>query len=267
MSVPHIASMTSGTIVPSWLRGPRGGPPGSPPRGRSRASAGAPAPSRCATRHGAAAPTPCGSPRHERGCRRAPAGSPRRGRRQTSPHGPRPTSRRGRRHRRPATTVDACPGDAPDPADPGDTVAAFRGDRDDGAHRFDLRAAKGAPPASSRAIFVCRSSVSMVGSPTLVPAGRSSRRAHPVAAISGSQSRRRGRRRASRSGRPPSPRARAPPAPAARLAGAAAPPPACDPPSSAAPGRSRDRSDIRGLRARGSSALNVIHQGTSIPAQ
>jgi hypothetical protein len=26
MSVPHIASMTSGMIVPSWLRGPRGRP-------------------------------------------------------------------------------------------------------------------------------------------------------------------------------------------------------------------------------------------------
>ena len=26
MSVPHIASMTSGIIVPSWLRGPRGLP-------------------------------------------------------------------------------------------------------------------------------------------------------------------------------------------------------------------------------------------------
>ena len=26
MSVPHIASMASGMIVPSWLRGPRGRP-------------------------------------------------------------------------------------------------------------------------------------------------------------------------------------------------------------------------------------------------
>ena len=33
------------------------------------------------------------------------------------------------------------------------------------------------------------------------------------------------------------------------------------------PARSRGRSDIRGLRARGSSALNLIHPGTSISAQ
>ena len=48
--------------------------------------------------------------------------------------------------------IDPRPGDASDAADPGDTVAAARGDRDDGAHRFDLRAAKGLP-ASSRSIF------------------------------------------------------------------------------------------------------------------
>ena len=67
---------------------------------------------------------------------------------------PRPAPWRGRRFRCAAAAIDPRPRDAPDAADPGDTVAAARGDRDDGAHRFDLRAAKGMPPpASSRSIF------------------------------------------------------------------------------------------------------------------
>jgi hypothetical protein len=55
-------------------------------------------------------------------------------------------------HHHPAAAVDAGPRHAPHPADPGQAVRAVRGDRDGGAHRFDLRAAKGAPPppASSR---------------------------------------------------------------------------------------------------------------------
>jgi hypothetical protein len=67
----------------------------------------------------------------------------------------RPAPRRRRRFRCAAAAVDPRPCDAPGAADPGDTVAATRGDRDDGAHRFDLRAAKGMPPppASSRSIF------------------------------------------------------------------------------------------------------------------
>ena len=68
---------------------------------------------------------------------------------------PRPAPWRRRRGRHATAAVEAGPTDAPHPADPGDTVAAARGDRDDGAHRFDLRAAKGAPPppASIRSIL------------------------------------------------------------------------------------------------------------------
>ena len=53
---------------------------GSPPPGRSPASAAAPAASRSAGRRGAAAPRPCDSLRHERGCRRSCGGWPRPGR-------------------------------------------------------------------------------------------------------------------------------------------------------------------------------------------
>ena len=68
---------------------------------------------------------------------------------------PWPAPWRGRRFRCAAAAIDPRSRDAPGAADPGDTVAATRGDRDDGAHRFDLRAAKGTPPppASSRSIF------------------------------------------------------------------------------------------------------------------
>ena len=67
---------------------------------------------------------------------------------------PRPAPWHGRHGSRAPAPIDPGPGNAPDTTDPGDTVAAARGDRDDGAHRFDLRAAKGPPPpASSRSIF------------------------------------------------------------------------------------------------------------------
>jgi hypothetical protein len=65
----------------------------------------------------------------------------------------RPAAWRGRRFRCTAAAIDRCPGDALDAVDPGDTVAAAHADRDDGGHRFDTRAAKGAPPPSSRSIF------------------------------------------------------------------------------------------------------------------
>ncbi len=62
--------------------------------------------------------------------------------------------------------VHAGPARTPGPAHPGDAVSLARGDRDDGAHRFDLRRPKGWP-TSIFAIFSTRSSLSMVISPTL----------------------------------------------------------------------------------------------------
>ena len=66
---------------------------------------------------------------------------------------PRPLPWRRRRGGSAAQPVDARARDAPDAADPGDTVAAACGGRDDGAHRAGACAAKGAP-ASSRSTFV-----------------------------------------------------------------------------------------------------------------
>ena len=163
---------------------------------------------------------------------------------------PRPAPWRGWRLRCAAAAVDPRPSDAPDAADPGDTVAAARRDRDDGAHR--LRGPHAAccvgwastsapqkgrhhrPPAarSWRGAARCPWSTRRPWS----AAGRSSRPDRPAPATSGSPPRHRERRRASRSDPQPSPPTRAPRSPAARPAGPAAPRPVCDLPSCAAPG-------------------------------
>ena len=120
---------------------------------------------------------------------------------------------------------------------------------------------KGRRPASSRSIFVWSSSVSMVSSPTLVRSrsivsSRSSRaRDFRLAAAASRNASRQPLRSAAvtassratiSSGSPRRSRSTASPLAARR-----------HPPL---PARSRDRSDTRGLRVRGSSALDVIHQ-------
>ena len=62
--------------------------------------------------------------------------------------------------------VHTGPAQPPDPAYPRNAVSLARGDRDDGAHRFDLWRPKGRP-ASTFVIFSTRSSLSMVISSTL----------------------------------------------------------------------------------------------------
>ena len=237
MSVPHMASTVSGMIVPSWLRGPRGRP--------DRVAAARPF-SRISrrTRSFEVRRPPCAQPRPDL----AIALAMKRAVREHLPdrldqrgvgHRPlrsRPAPRRRRRFRHAPAPIEARPDNAPDATDPGHTVAAMRGDRDDGAHRFDLRAAKGlrrSPPAA-------RSSSVAVRYPSSAPrpwsaAGRSSRRAHPAPATSGPPTRHRERCRASRSKPPPSPPAPAQRSPAARPAAPAAPRRASAQPSSAAP--------------------------------
>ena len=233
---PHVEGLRDDrAVVVTWTAGAAAW---SPPRGRSRASAGAPAPSTSAP--GMAQPRP----------HLAVALAVKRAAREHLPDrldevlsgiGPRAPAGVAARMAPspPAATVDACPGHAPDPADPGDTVAAGV-EIDDGAHRFDPRR-KGAPPASSRAIFDCRSSVSMVSSPTLVRSRSIVSSPIPRPRLQAQQSRRRGRRRASRSESAAVTASSRATSSSARLAGAATPPPACDPPSSAAPGPEPDR--------------------------
>ena len=135
----------------------------------------------------------------------------------------------------------------------------------------------GAAPSQAISVFsevsghvlAARSSSVAVRYPSSAPrpwsaAGRSSRRAHPAPATSGPPTRHRERCRASRSKPPPSPPAPAQRSPAARPAAPAAPRRASAQPSSAAPAPEPRPLRFRGLRAPGSSPLNVIHLNTPV---
>ena len=260
MSVPHIASILSGMIVPSWLRGPRGRPtrlvakrPLSrirrrtrslevrSPAWRSRAQTlrwpspwkglSMPAPATDRRPPGPASGIgPCRSRPARRRHRWSVSGSDAAGRR-PSARRPRP-GRCGRcrvggawrsRRRRSSRRRPPC-------------------QRDAALQSLHLR-------AEQLVVHQDRAELRL-------KAARSSRRGHRAADPSGPPRPPPGTRRASRRGPPPSPRARAPPPPAARLAARAAPPRACAPPSSAAPGPGPQLRPVNPLQPRLPQALH-----------
>ena len=193
----------------------------------------------------------------------------------------RPLSRRSGSLGRPAQPVDARARDAPDPADAPDApdapdpadaadapdagcaVAAARGDRDDGARRAGLRAAKGAPAAGLQPVDPGREPPGVhrrlaplgarPGDPRVAVVARPPPRgASPASAIG-----RRHREPARHDLQRPAPPRPAPQRPQRRAALA----PRRHPPL---PARGRDRSGSQGLRVRGSSTPSVIHPSTPV---
>ena len=259
-----IASMASGTIVPSWARGPRGQPTRlAAERACSRSeedqasvrwmdaptNAAHPLLGGAQARMTQPRPDLAGGPRPVEGAVEGAAGQhpPDRleqGRVRHRARRPRPAPRRRRRPgpRRRLGAVGRRPSArrAPDPAGPGCAVAAARGGRDDGARRAGVRGPKGPTAAALRQVDLGPEQLGVhrqLAELGLEPADR----LVPVVARARLQARLarlRGARRATRRERPPPPRARAPPAPAARpaaRAARAAPRSPCALPPSAAP--------------------------------